>query len=33
MLDEKQAILLPPRQRYDHKIPLKEGNEPPFGLL
>lgn len=33
MLDEKLADSLPARWQYDHKIPLKEGSEPPFGLL
>ncbi|KAH0606065.1 uncharacterized protein H6S33_004522 [Morchella sextelata] len=33
MMDEKFANEMPPRRPYDHKIPLKEGKEPPFGPL
>ncbi|KAH0603285.1 uncharacterized protein H6S33_007607 [Morchella sextelata] len=33
MMDEKFANEMPPRRPYDHKIPLKEGKEPPFGSL
>ncbi|KAI0992503.1 hypothetical protein K3495_g15682, partial [Podosphaera aphanis] len=33
MMDEKFANELPPRRLYDHKIPLKDGKEPPFGPL
>jgi len=30
---ESIANKLPPHRPYDHRIPLKEGFEPPFGLL
>ena len=30
---EEDARKLPPHRPYDHKIPLKPGTEPPFGLL
>jgi hypothetical protein len=30
MIDEKFSNEMPPRHPYDHKIPLKEGKEPPF---
>ncbi|KAI0995439.1 Transposon Tf2-9 polyprotein [Podosphaera aphanis] len=33
MMDETLANKLPPRRSYDHKIPLKDGKEPPFGPL
>ncbi|KAH0603989.1 uncharacterized protein H6S33_007020 [Morchella sextelata] len=33
MMDEKFANEIPPHCSYDHKIPLKEGKEPPFGPL
>ncbi|KAI0996661.1 Transposon Ty3-I Gag-Pol polyprotein [Podosphaera aphanis] len=33
MMDENQANNLPPRRPYDHKIPLKEGLEPPYKPL
>lgn len=33
MMDEEFANEMPPRRPYDHKIPLKEGTEPPFGPL
>lgn len=33
MFDAKLANSMPPRRQYDHKIPLKEGAEPPFGPL
>jgi hypothetical protein len=33
MMDEKFANEMPLRHPYDHKIPLKEGKEPPFGPL
>ncbi|KAH0609145.1 uncharacterized protein H6S33_001373 [Morchella sextelata] len=33
MMDEKFANEMLPRRPYDHKIPLKEGKEPPFGPL
>ncbi|KAH0603597.1 uncharacterized protein H6S33_007256, partial [Morchella sextelata] len=33
MMDEEFANEMPPRRPYDHKIPLKEGKEPPFGPL
>ncbi|KAH0602911.1 uncharacterized protein H6S33_008561, partial [Morchella sextelata] len=33
MMDEKFANEMPPRHPYNHKIPLKERKEPPFGPL
>lgn len=30
-MDEEFANEMPPRHHYDHKLPLKEGVEPPFG--
>ncbi|KAH0608774.1 uncharacterized protein H6S33_001002 [Morchella sextelata] len=33
MMDEKFANEMAPRLPYDHKIPLKERKEPPFGPL
>src|SRR6266566_2610671 len=33
MFDEEFSKALPPRRPYDHTIPIKEGNEPPFGAL
>jgi hypothetical protein len=33
MIDQKFANELPPRRPYNYKIPLKEGQEPPFGPL
>ncbi|KAI0992792.1 hypothetical protein K3495_g15392, partial [Podosphaera aphanis] len=33
MMDEDRAKNLPPRRPYDHKIPLKEGLEPPYKPL
>ena len=33
MMSENLANQLPPRRQYDHKIPLKDGKEPPFGPL
>ncbi|KAH0613403.1 uncharacterized protein H6S33_005289 [Morchella sextelata] len=32
-MDEEFANEMPPHRPYDHKIPLKEGKEPPFGPL
>lgn len=33
MMDKRLANSLPPRHIYDHKIPIKDGKEPPFGPL
>ena len=33
LFSEAVARQLPPHRPYDHKIPLKEGFAPPFGLL
>ncbi|KAI0993735.1 hypothetical protein K3495_g14450, partial [Podosphaera aphanis] len=33
MMDELLANSMPPRRLYDHKIPLKEGKDPPFGPM
>lgn len=33
LFSEAAAAQLPPHRKYDHKIPLKEGFEPPFGAL
>jgi hypothetical protein len=30
-MDKKFANEMPPHRPYDHKIPLKEGKEPPLG--
>ena len=33
LFQKSTANQLPPHRPYDHRIPLKEGFEPPFGLL